>query len=139
AALASGALVAAGGIEQKRDSTGGCVADPFSYTQVMERWYGAVRELADGTDLDEAQSRMVMHGADLPRYAYDDEADALQEAAREGWTTYKTKRALSATLLPKESSGMWDSRSKYRTAVSRIARTLATENWNLQVAGILDT
>ncbi|HLR43873.1 MAG TPA: hypothetical protein VK065_01650 [Brevibacterium sp.] len=139
AALASGALVAAGGIEQKRDSTGRFVADPFSFTQVMERWYGAVRELADGTDLDESQIRMVMHGADLPRYAYDDVAETLQTAAAEEWTTYKTKRALSATLIPKESSGMWDSRSKYRTAVSRIARTLATENWNLQVAGILDT
>src|SRR5699024_6076126 len=116
AALASGALVAAGGIEQKRDSTGRFVADPFSFTQGMERWYGAVRELAGGTDLDESQICMVMHGSDLPRYAYDDVAETLQTAAAEEWTTYKTKRALSATLIPKESSGMWDSRSKYRTA-----------------------
>lgn len=139
AALASGALVAAGGIEQVRDSTGKFVADPFSFTQVMDRWYGAVRELAAGTDLDESQIRMVMDGSDLPRYAFDDVAETLQTAAAEEWTEYKTKRALSAALIPKESSGIWDSRSKYRTAVSRIARTLATENWNLKVAGTLDT
>lgn len=138
-ALSAATLVAAGGIEQTRDTTGRFVADPFSFTQVMNRWYGAVRQLAVDTDLDESQVRMVMDGADLPRYAYDDVTDTLQTAAAEEWTTYKTKRELSRVLIPKESSGIWDSRSKYRSAVSRIARTLATENWNLKVAGTLDT
>lgn len=143
AALSAPTLLAAGAqpdAELPGRGTGGrFVAEPFSFTQVMNRWYGAVRELADGADLDESQIRMVMDGADLPRYAYDDVAETLQTAAAEEWTTYKTKRALSAVLIPKESSGIWDSRSKYRTAVSRIARTLATENWNLKVAGTLDT
>lgn len=143
AALSSPTLVAAGAQPAadlpERGKGGRFVADPFSFTQVMNRWYGAVRELAAGTDLDDSQVRLVMDGADLPSWAFDEVTEQLRTAKEEGWTAYKTKRALSAVLIPKESSGRWDSRSKYRAAVSRIARTLATENWNLKVAGTLAT
>jgi len=143
AALGSATLVAAGAQPAaelpERGKGGRFVADPFSFTQVMNRWYGAVRELAADTDLDDRQVRLVMDGADLPSWAFDEVTEQLRTAREEGWTAHKTKRALSATLIPKESSGRWDSRSKYRAAVSRIARTLATENWNLKVAGTLDT
>ena len=70
AALSSPTLVAAGAQPAadlpERGKGGRFVADPFSFTQVMNRWYGAVRELAAGTDLDDSQVRLVMDGADLP-------------------------------------------------------------------------
>lgn len=134
-AYAGPGLTAAG----ERDALGKFVADPFSFTQVMNRWYGAVRELADLTDLNEGQVRLVMDGADLPSWAFDEVTEVLGQASEEGWTRYRTKRHLSRVLIPKESSGRWDSRARYRASIRMMARTLATENYSIRMSNTLDT
>ena len=83
-ALGAATLIAAGAQPladlPERGDAGRFVADPFSFTQVMKRWYGAVRELAADTDLDDRQIRMVMDGADLPSWAFDEVSEALRTA-----------------------------------------------------------
>lgn len=118
----------------RRDPRGRFTADPFSFTQVMSRWYTAVRQLAEmaGQDpLDQAIQDELL-GSNLPRDAYDATRNLLVQAHDEGWSTYKLKRELSRELIPKDDRGKWDSRSKYRTAVTRMARTLATQNYGAE-------
>lgn len=129
AALDSASLVASG----KR------VPDPFAFTNVLKRWYSAVRELTDlrsdelvTLGVDTSSIEKVLENSNLPLRAYEDVAAILNESREQDWTEYQTKRALSKLLIPKESSGKWDSRSAYRVAVSTLARTVATETLGQQ-------
>lgn len=134
-ALGAGVLLAAG----RRP-------DPFAFTNVMKRWYAAVRALAaqDVEGIDADHIRTVLEQSDLPSRVHTDVADILRTAKDEDWTEYRTKRHLSRVLIPKESSGRWNDRASYRGAIRRMARTLATENTNavmhrdLSEAGFLE-
>lgn len=126
-ALASPVLLAAG----RR-------ADPFAFTNVMKRWYTAIRAMAERTEsiapeLDPETVHSMLLESGLPQKLYDDVAEVLRTARSEDWTPYRTKRHLSRILIPKESSGRWSDRAAYRGAIRRMARTMATENTNIQV------
>lgn len=115
------------------------VPDPFAFTNVMKRWYSAVRELAalrsdelTTLGVDPTAIEKALENSNLPLRAYEDVTAILNESREENWTEYRTKRALSKLLIPKESSGKWDSRSAYRVAVSTLARTVATETLGQQ-------
>src|SRR5699024_10445877 len=130
-ALSSPTLLAAG--TPSRDDLGRFVADPFSFTQVQKRWYAAVREMADsldGLELSPDETYNLLERSDLPTQLYDDVVEILLKARSEGWTSYRTRRHLSRTLIPKQSSGRWTNRAQYRASVRTMARTLATQNTN---------
>lgn len=102
--------------------------DPFAFTNIMKRWYDTIRVLARTlTDVDNVETTLM--NSDLPSRLYADVRDVLLQAKREEWTEYRTKRHLSRILIPKMSSGRWDSRAAYRAAIRRMARTMATENF----------
>lgn len=101
--------------------------NPFSFTNVMALWYKAIRTLAKAL-FNVNGIEDVLLEADLPSQAYADVREVLLQAKREDWTEYRTKRHLSRILIPKMSSGRWDSRAAYRAFITRTARTLVTEN-----------
>ena len=101
--------------------------NPFAFTNIMSLWYKAIRKLA--RMLFNAENVVdVLSESALPSQAYGDVRDVLLQAKREEWTEYRTKRHLSRILIPKMSSGRWDSRAAYRAFIERTARTLVTEN-----------
>lgn len=116
-ALESPVLVAAG----RR------VPDPFAFTNVMKRWYAAVRHLADADSTPDEVYRLL-ESSGLPTKVYEDVVEVLRTAREETWTAYRTKRHLSKLLIPKESSGRWSDRAAYRAAIRRMARTMSTRN-----------
>lgn len=102
--------------------------DPFAFTNIMKRWYDTIRVLARTlTGIGNVEATLA--DSDLPSRLYADVRDVLIQAKREDWTEYRTKRHLSRILIPKMSSGRWDSRAAYRASIRRMARTLATENF----------
>lgn len=103
------------------------VPDPFAFTNVMKRWYAAVRHLADADSTPDEVYRLL-EASGLPTKVYEDVVEVLREARRDSWTAYRTKRHLSKLLIPKESSGRWSDRAAYRAAIRRMARTLSTRN-----------
>ena len=116
-ALSSPVLVAAGGRRP----------DPFAFTNVMKRWYAAVRHLADA-DHTPDEVYQLLEASGLPTKVYEDVVEVLRTARSESWTAYRAKRHLSRLLIPKESSGRWSDRAQYRNAIRRMARTLSTRN-----------
>lgn len=116
-ALGSPVLVAAGGRRP----------DPFAFTNVMKRWYAAVRHLA-AEDSTPDEVYQLLESSGLPTKVYEDVVEVLRTARSESWTVYRTKRHLSKLLIPKESSGRWADRAAYRNAIRRMARTLSTRN-----------
>ena len=128
-ALSSPVLVAAGGRKP----------DPFAFTNVMKRWYAAVREMAgsaalDGLELSGAELVEILERSDLPSDLFEKVSDILRTARDESWTEYRTKRHLSKELIPKESSGWWSDRAAYRHSIRRTARTLSTQNASVRVS-----
>lgn len=111
--------------------------DPFAFTNVMERWYKGIRMIGGIENISDTQIREILAASSLPVRVYEQVREELMRADREDWTHYQTTRHLSRILIPKESSGKWDSRSDYRVAVSRMARTIATENFNRTVERLL--
>ena len=101
--------------------------DPFAYTNVMDRWYTAVRKLAKNPKMRRYRVVDVLEASDLPASMYDDVAEVLRQARNEGWTQYRTKRHLSKLMIPKQRRGEED-RSAYRGRIVRLARTLATRS-----------
>lgn len=101
--------------------------DPFAFTNVMERWYTAVRRLSQNPRMRRYRVIDVLEASDLPSTLYDDVAEVLRRARDEEWTQYRTKRHLSRLLIPKQNRAAED-RSAYRGRIVRLARTLATRS-----------
>ena len=101
--------------------------DPFAFTNVLDRWYTAVRKLAKNPKMRRYRVIDVLEASDLPSTMYDDVAEVLRQARDEGWTTYRTKRHLSKLLIPKQRR-LAEDRSVYRGRIVRLARTLATRS-----------
>lgn len=125
-ALTSPALVAAGPRER----------DPFAYTNVLNTWRGAVRELSSRRgDIMTEDITMLLMESNLPYDLYVDTRDLLVQAREEGWSDWKAKREISALLIPKKTPR--DARAdtaEHRDWVARvrgIARTAATRNYNI--------
>lgn len=93
----------------------------MSYTTVMERWQGVVRELAEDLNADIGN---VLYKADMPLKLFSTVQDVLTAARVNGWSSWWTKVQLGKALIPKQEDGQ--SRPAYRESVRRVGRTLAT-------------
>lgn len=114
-------------------AAGGRARDPFAFTNVMSRWRTGIAKMAGSIEhvrIRPYRIREILESSDLPASVYEDVVTTLREAAEEGASDLAVRRRLSTQLIPKESSGKWDTRAKYRSAITRIARTTATENFN---------
>lgn len=102
--------------------------NPFAFTNIMALWYQAIRKLAsllfNAKGVEE-----VLRESGLPSQAYGDVREVLVQAKREDWTEYRTKRHLSRILIPKMSSGRWDSRATGSSRSSQHARTPRRGFW----------
>ena len=100
-------------------------ADPFVYTNVMNRWRAGIRTLAEArADLTALQVLSTLERANLPLRLYEAARDVLLAARVEGWSTWWTKVQLGKVLIPRYEDGM--RRSLYRAQITRAARTAAT-------------
>lgn len=105
------------------------VLDPFAWTTTRSRWYDAIRAMAQqNTTLIGPQIVTVLRESGLPFVAYSDVSEILRQSVEEGWTEYKTKRTLSARLIPKRHAG--EKVESYRVRIRTAARTAATSNYN---------
>lgn len=124
-AMETGALVAAGSRQR----------DPFAYTNVLNSWYGAVRELsARRGDIMTEDITTILMNSDLPFDVYGETRDLLAQAREEDWGDWHTKRALSRLLIPKKHRSLKADTPEHRDWTARIrgiARTAATRNYNL--------
>lgn len=107
--------------------------DPYAFTNIMARWYAAVRVLAEEKEISEELIQLVLESSTLPTDLVDEVYEIIRRARKAGWTVYRLKRHLSKLLIPKDSKGKFDSRSKYMGFIRRKARTLATGNFNRKV------
>lgn len=104
-------------------------SDPFAYTNVRKRWRDAVTTLATRRDdiLDESIERLLVQ-SDLPYHVTEDVMDLLAESHASDWSMTTTKRHLTKMLTPSPSAT--GTHARYKRAVSGLARTAATMNFN---------
>lgn len=103
--------------------------NPFAYTNIREHWYSTVRELADRrADLVPEEIERVLLDSMLPAQVYEDVSEVLATARSSDWTTYQTKRHLSALLIPKSPR----EHERYKARVRFLGRTTATMNSSLK-------
>lgn len=103
--------------------------NPFAYTNIREHWYSTVRELADRrADLVPEEVEQVLLDSMLPAQVYEDVTEVLARARSSDWTTYQTKRHLSALLIPKSPRD----HERYKARVRFLGRTTATMNSSLK-------
>ena len=103
--------------------------NPFAYTNIREHWYSTVRELANRReDIVTEEVEQVLLDSMLPAQVYEDVTEVLARARSNDWTTYQTKRHLSALLIPKSPR----EHEKYKARVRFLGRTTATMNSSLK-------
>lgn len=108
-------------------------ADPFAFTNVMGRWYTAIRELSSNRELADYPVREVLESSALPSDLFGDVAEILRMSRRDNWTQYRTKWHLSRTLIPKQNLRAGEERGGYRARIRRLARTMATQGFSERV------
>lgn len=113
-------ILAAGWKRSKR------AREKFAWTSVRDRWYSAIRELAENSELSAEEIETMFLEADLPLAAFNNAQKILAASVAGGWTVYKTKVELSAELIPKRRPG--EEISRYAARVRANARWAATDN-----------
>lgn len=102
---------------------------PLAWTTVRNRWYDTIRSIARlEPSLSDRSVMRLLEESMLPADAYADVQAIMRQAVDEGWSEFKTKRALSARLIPRR--GKEESARGYASRVRAAARTAATANVN---------
>lgn len=101
----------------------------LAWTTVRNRWYDTIRSIARlEPSLSDRSVMGLLENAMLPSDAYADVQAIMRQSIEEGWSEFKTKRALSARLIPQR--GDDESARAYASRVRAAARTAATANVN---------
>lgn len=102
---------------------------PLAWTTVRNRWYDTIRSIARlEPSLSDRSVMGLLENAMLPSDAYADVQKIMRQSVEEGWSEFKTKRALSARLIPHRDKE--ESARGYASRVRAAARTAATANVN---------
>ena len=102
--------------------------DPFAFTNVLSRWYEAIREIEADPALADTDVLRLLDEANIPTQLFADVAEVLSVARAEDASPAAVKRRLSKVLVPKQAKG--SDRGKYRSRIEGIARAAATELHN---------
>ena len=105
-------------------------ADPFAYTNVMNRWRQGVRDLVDLNRLRLGEIERILVESDLPGDLYRDVAETMKETRAEGKSDWHVKRRVTDLLIPRNEHGKRESSPKYKARVTAMARNAATQNYN---------
>lgn len=101
----------------------------LAWTTVRNRWYDTIRSIARlEPSLSDRSVMRLLEESMLPADAYADVQAIMRQAVEEGWSEFKTKRALSARLIPHRDKE--ESAKGYASRVRAAARTAATANVN---------
>lgn len=101
----------------------------LAWTTVRNRWYDTIRSIARlEPSLSDRSVMGLLENAMLPADAYADVQTIMRQSVEEGWSEFKTKRALSARLIPHRDKE--ESARGYASRVRAAARTAATANVN---------
>lgn len=101
----------------------------LAWTTVRNRWYDTIRSIARlEPSLSDRSVMGLLENALLPADAYADVQAIMRQSVDEGWSEFKTKRALSARLIPHRDKE--ESARGYASRVRAAARTAATANVN---------
>lgn len=99
----------------------------LAWTTVRNRWYDTIRSIARlEPSLSDRSVMGLLENAMLPSDAYADVQAIMRQSVEEGWSEFKTKRALSARLIPHRDKE--ESARGYASRVRAAARTAATAN-----------
>ena len=108
---------------------GARVPKPLAWTAVRKRWYDTIRSIARlEPSLSDRSVMRLLEESMLPSDAYADVQEIMRQSVEEGWSEFKTKRVLSARLIPRR--GKEESAKGYASRVRAAARTAATANVN---------
>lgn len=98
------------------------VANPFAYTNVINRWRELVRDfVAHRDDLGEVQG--LFERSDLPDAVFADVTEVLTE---QGLTEMGRRRKLTRLLVPRKD----EDKGRYKNKIVTIARSAATRRFN---------